>query len=163
MREPAFWWRDVGVRAHLLAPLGFIYGGIAARRMTRKGVDAGVPVICVGNFTLGGAGKTPTVIAISRMLAGAGERPFCLTRGYGGTIAGPKLVDAHADTAAQVGDEAEPLVLERELALVDDQPGGVLPGLHRRDDLVERHDLVREQVLRVVDELLVVGAEDALH
>ena len=63
-------------------------------------------MLCVGNFTLGGAGKTPTAIALAKMLTEAGERVFCLSRGYGGSHAGPKLVDAHADTADQVGDEA---------------------------------------------------------
>ncbi|HEY7231825.1 MAG TPA: tetraacyldisaccharide 4'-kinase [Pseudolabrys sp.] len=106
MRDPAFWWRDAGLRARALAPLGFIYGAIAARRMMRKGTRAGLPVVCVGNFTLGGAGKTPTVILIARMLTEAGERPFCISRGYGGTEAGPRMVDHRTDSAAQVGDEA---------------------------------------------------------
>jgi tetraacyldisaccharide 4'-kinase len=67
-------------------------------------------VICVGNSTIGGAGKTPTAIAIARLLIEAGERPYFLTRGYGGKLAGPVLVEA-AHTAAQVGDE--PLLLGR--------------------------------------------------
>jgi tetraacyldisaccharide 4'-kinase len=75
-----------------------------------------VPVICVGNFTLGGTGKTPTAIALAAMLQAAGLRPFCLTRGYKGSIAGPKLIDAHSDTAAQVGDEA--LLLARTVPTV---------------------------------------------
>src|SRR6185312_9392148 len=106
MREPGFWWRKAGPMSTLLSPLGAVYGSIAAQRMARNGARAGVPVICVGNFTLGGAGKTPTAIAIARMLAAAGEHVFFLTRGYGGSEAGPKRVDAHADVAARVGDEA---------------------------------------------------------
>ena len=95
MREPAFWWRDAGLTMRALAPLGFTYGAVAARRMAAKGITAGLPVICVGNFTLGGAGKTPTVIMLARMLADAGMNPFCLSRGYGGNVAGPKRVDVH--------------------------------------------------------------------
>jgi len=106
MREPDFWWRKAGLRAALLSPLAAGYGAIAASRMARAGERVGVPVLCVGNFTLGGAGKTPTTIMLARMLAQAGEKVFCLSGGYGGSAAGPKLVDAHADTAAQVGDEA---------------------------------------------------------
>lgn len=106
MREPGFWWRKAGLLSALLSPLGAVYGSVAAHRMARKGARAGVPVICVGNLTLGGAGKTPTAIAVARMLAASGERVFFLTRGYGGSEAGPKRVDAHADTAARVGDEA---------------------------------------------------------
>jgi tetraacyldisaccharide 4'-kinase len=106
MREPAFWWRRGSLAASLLAPVAACYGAIAARRMARPGVRVGVPVLCVGNFTLGGSGKTPTVMALAKMLQDAGERPFCLSRGYGGSLAGPHLVDAQADGAAQVGDEA---------------------------------------------------------
>ena len=106
MREPAFWWRDAGLTARALTPLGLTYGAIAAKRMAAKGVSAGLPVICVGNFTLGGAGKTPTVIMLARTLADAGMKPFCLSRGYGGNVAGPKRVDVHDDSAVQVGDEA---------------------------------------------------------
>ena len=106
MREPAFWWRQAGLTASLLAPLGLVYGAVAAKRMARAGTRAKIPVLCVGNFTLGGAGKTPTVIMLARILTDGGERPFCLTRGYGGTVAGPKRVDPHLDAAAQVGDEA---------------------------------------------------------
>lgn len=106
MREPAFWWRAPGLAAGLLAPFGIAYGAIAARRMARPGARAGLPVLCAGNFTLGGAGKTPTVMWLAKMLQEAGERPFCLSRGYGGSEAGPKLVKAQTDRASDVGDEA---------------------------------------------------------
>lgn len=111
MRDPAFWWRRPGLLSALLSPLGAAYGAIAAARMARPGARAGVPVICVGNFTLGGAGKTPTAIALAEMLKAAGRRPFFLSRGYGGSDAGPRRVDAHSDTAVHVGDE--PLLLAR--------------------------------------------------
>ena len=107
MREPAFWWREAGLAAALLAPAAAVYGAVGgAAHGAKRARSAGVPVICVGNFTLGGAGKTPTAIMLAKMLAEAGERPFCLSRGYGGSEPGPKLVDANADHAAQVGDEA---------------------------------------------------------
>jgi tetraacyldisaccharide 4'-kinase len=106
MREPAFWWRQAGLASALLAPIAACYGAIAARHMAQTGVRATLPVLCVGNFTLGGAGKTPAVITLARMLQDAGERPFCLSRGYGGSLGGPKQVEAHADHAGFVGDEA---------------------------------------------------------
>jgi tetraacyldisaccharide 4'-kinase len=106
MREPGFWWRKAGLASALLSPLAAGYGMVAARRMGHRGVGAGVPVVCIGNFTLGGAGKTPTAIAIAQMLAASGEHVFFLTRGYGGSVAGPKRVEPDADSAAQVGDEA---------------------------------------------------------
>lgn len=106
MREPAFWWRNPALAAGLLAPAAACYGAIAARRMARDGARAGVPVLCVGNFTLGGAGKTPTAMMLATMLQQSGARAFCLSRGYGGSLPGPKRVDEHSDTTAQVGDEA---------------------------------------------------------
>jgi tetraacyldisaccharide 4'-kinase len=109
MRDPAFWWRDGSLAATLLAPFAAGYGAIAAKRMNQTGTRVGVPVICVGNFTLGGAGKTPTVLMLAKILQEAGEKPCCLSRGYGGSEAGPKRVDVQTDTAAQVGDE--PLLL----------------------------------------------------
>jgi tetraacyldisaccharide 4'-kinase len=110
MREPAFWWRTPGLLAAALAPLGALYGAIAAHRMARRGQRARVPVICIGNLTLGGSGKTPAAIAVARMLQAAGERPAFLTRGYGGQLAGPVAVSTE-HTAADVGDE--PLLLAR--------------------------------------------------
>ena len=90
MREPAFWWRAAGPELPaLLSPLAAIYGAVAAWRMAQPGRAAGVPVICVGNLTLGGAGKTPAAIAVAQILIAAGRRPFLLSRGYGGALAGP--------------------------------------------------------------------------
>jgi tetraacyldisaccharide 4'-kinase len=111
MREPPFWWRAAGIEAHLLAPVAAIYGAVAASRLKREGYRADVPVICVGNPTLGGAGKTPTALAVARMLQAAGERPVFLSRGYGGRQSGPLLVAPDRDRAADVGDE--PLLLAR--------------------------------------------------
>ena len=75
MHEPSFWWRKPGLAAGLLAPIAAGYGAIAARRMAGQGARGRQPVLCVGNFTLGGAGKTPTVMALAQMLQDAGERP----------------------------------------------------------------------------------------
>jgi tetraacyldisaccharide 4'-kinase len=110
MKAPGFWWREPGIAAALLAPFATIYGAVAARRLTQAGARAEIPVICVGNPTVGGAGKTPTAIAIARLLIAAGERPMFLTRGYGGRLAGPVMVEP-THSAAQVGDE--PLLLAR--------------------------------------------------
>jgi tetraacyldisaccharide 4'-kinase len=96
MRDPAFWWTEHSTTAALLAPAAACYGAIAARRMARPGWKAPVPVVCVGNFTVGGAGKTPTAIALARLLLRLGRHPFFLSRGYGGRVAGPVRVDLHA-------------------------------------------------------------------
>jgi tetraacyldisaccharide 4'-kinase len=110
MREPAFWWREPGLASRLLAPLAALYGTVAARRMRRPGRRARAKVICIGNLTVGGAGKTPTAIAAAQALRDIGATPAFLTRGYGGRLAGPVMV-APTHSAAQVGDE--PLLLAR--------------------------------------------------
>lgn len=112
MREPPFWWRrQGGVAAALLAPLAAVYGAVAARRLMQQGVRAEVPVVCIGNPTVGGAGKTPAALALARMLQTDGETPVFLTRGYRGRLAGPLAVDPARHHASDVGDE--PLLLAR--------------------------------------------------
>jgi tetraacyldisaccharide 4'-kinase len=111
MREPAFWWRAAGPAAGLLAPLAAVYGAVASGRLAQSGARAQVPVICIGNPTVGGAGKTPLALALAHLLEGAGEVPMFLTRGYGGRLAGPLRVDLARHSAADVGDE--PLLLAR--------------------------------------------------
>ena len=111
MREPSFWWRGAGIKSLALAPFAAGYGAIAGYRMGRRGHAAGVPVICIGNLTVGGAGKTPTALAAGRLLIKAGRRVVFLSRGYGGDPAKPLRVDAARHSAADVGDE--PLLLAR--------------------------------------------------
>jgi tetraacyldisaccharide 4'-kinase len=116
MREPAFWYRPPSWISRLLMPLGAIYGVIAGQRLQRRGFDAGVPVLCVGNYHVGGAGKTPTVLALVKLLRDLGETPIVLSRGYGGRLHGPIKVDAGRHAAADVGDE--PLMLARSVPVV---------------------------------------------
>jgi tetraacyldisaccharide 4'-kinase len=111
MREPSFWWGEAGLASSLLAPLAMVYGAVADLRLGAPGRRAGVPVVCVGNLTVGGGGKTPTALAVARLLAHAGERPIFLSRGYGGRLAGPLRVDPARHRALDVGDE--PLLLAR--------------------------------------------------
>src|SRR3977135_1087885 len=102
-REPAFWRRKPGLAARLLAPLSLAYGAVAGLRLRQRGRRAGMPVVCIGNFTVGGAGKTPTALAVPRIPPAGGERPVFLSRGYGGRLAGPVLVDPVRHAADDVG------------------------------------------------------------
>jgi tetraacyldisaccharide 4'-kinase len=97
-------------------PLGAVYGVIAGHRLQREGFDAGIPVLCVGNYHVGGAGKTPTVLALAKLLGELGETPVVLSRGYGGQLRGPILVDLDRHAAVDVGDE--PLMLARTIPVV---------------------------------------------
>lgn len=108
MKTPAFWYRpDKRILAGLLSPLGFLYRmGYMVRRACVRPIESRVPVICIGNIVAGGAGKTPTAIAVARHLLLAGARPVFVTRGYGGRMKGPLRVNLGVHTAADVGDEA---------------------------------------------------------
>jgi len=111
VRAPGFWSNPParpGWRALALSPLAAIYAGATARRVARPPeVTAGVPVICVGNLTAGGTGKTPTVIALLERLGP--QAAHVVTRGYGGSAEGPLRVDERRHGVEEVGDE--PLLL----------------------------------------------------
>ncbi len=104
VRQPAFWSYD-GVLPRLMSPLAALTAAATARRVVRPGWHAPVPVICCGNVTVGGAGKTTLALDLGTRLNSMGREVHFLLRGYGGTASGPHRVET-ADTAAQVGDEA---------------------------------------------------------
>lgn len=107
MRPPAFWQRD-GVPARLLSPAGAVYdaAGVLRRRLAAPR-PAGAPVICVGNATVGGTGKTPVAIDLARRLQARGRAVHLLARGYGARLPGaPLRVDPARHTCVDVGDEA---------------------------------------------------------
>jgi tetraacyldisaccharide 4'-kinase len=108
-RAPSFWSRS-GYLVSALSPLSAVVAAIAARRVARTGWRAPVPVICCGNATVGGAGKTTLVLDLAHRLTARGVAVHILSRGYRGTAKGPRrvLVD---DTAAVTGDE--PLLLAK--------------------------------------------------
>ena len=116
MREPGFWHGPASLNSHLLKPLAALYGAVAAKRLRHKGLNAGIPVLCVGNYNVGGTGKTPTVLALAKLLRDLGETPVVLSRGYGGELRGPVRVDPVRHAASDVGDE--PLMLAGALPIV---------------------------------------------
>ncbi|AMN54795.1 tetraacyldisaccharide 4'-kinase [Labrenzia sp. CP4] len=123
---PDFWWKPGQTLASwLLSPAGWIYGLVSGRRMLKKPkAKSRLPVICVGNFVVGGTGKTPFAIELSYRLQEEGLRPGFLLRGYGGKAKGPLLVDAGMHDADVVGDEALLLARYGPTVIAADRPSG---------------------------------------
>ncbi|WP_417693479.1 tetraacyldisaccharide 4'-kinase [Roseibium sp.] len=107
-KAPAFWWRKgMSWQSFALSLPGLIYGQISGRRMLGKpSGEISLPVICIGNFVLGGAGKTPFSLRLAERLQDEGLNPGFLLRGYGGRLSGPVLVDPARHGSDDVGDEA---------------------------------------------------------
>jgi len=131
--------------------------------MERTGEQAGVPVVCIGNFTAGGAGKTPTALAVARLLIESGERPIFLTRGYGGCLAGPVRVDPTRHGAHDVGDE--PLLLARTAPTIvaRERPAGARLAVESgasvivMDDGLQNSSVAKDVSIAVVDGQTGVG------
>ncbi len=117
LKTPKFWYKkpadaqDKRLLALLLQPLCIFYQlGHRIKLFTTKTCRAPLPIICVGNVTTGGSGKTPICIALSNLIKKYAlfTNPYFLTRGYGGNDPGPRRIKDH-DTVQKVGDE--PLLL----------------------------------------------------
>lgn len=108
LEEPAWWYADGDAwQAKCLAPISSVYAWAARRRLASAAVyESRLPVICVGNFTAGGTGKTPLTIFLCQRLAAEGQKPVVLTRGYGGKSGTAFTLDLTKHTADDCGDEA---------------------------------------------------------
>lgn len=164
LEAPSWWYRKPGIQAVLLSPVSLAWAAVARLRwMVASPYRASIPVICVGNPTSGGAGKTPVAMAVARLLQQEGERPVFLTRGYGGATYGPHLVNRQEDSAADVGDE--PLLLARVAPtivsssktagarLADQSKASVIV----MDDGFQNPSLEKDLSLLVVDKSLGIG------
>ncbi len=158
MREPAFWHRPSSWTSHLLRPLGTLYGAVAAQRLQRKGFDAGIPVLCVGNYHLGGAGKTPAVLALAKLLRELGESPVVLSRGYGGRLRGPVMVDPARHGAADVGDEPLMLASYLPVAVARDRVDGVALARSQRASMILMDDGFQNPAIAKDASLIVIDA-----
>jgi tetraacyldisaccharide 4'-kinase len=161
-RTPQAWYRQegAGFRAArmILVPLSWIWTALTARRLRRAyPVDPGAPVICVGNLTLGGSGKTPIVRALARRLSAEGRPVHILTRGHGGRAGGPLRVDPTRDDAAEVGDEALMLGADAPVWIARDRLAGARAavaagaGVIVMDDGHQNGSLAKSLSLVVVD------------
>ncbi|MEO0496179.1 MAG: tetraacyldisaccharide 4'-kinase [Pseudomonadota bacterium] len=160
---PPFWYAPANVQAWLMSPVAKLYGLITARRMMREAHHrSSLPVLCVGNLVAGGAGKTPTCIALAEIVENAGRQPLFLTRGHGGALAGPVLVDLQTHNAHDVGDEAlllarhAPTIVARDraagaMALEQKFTGGDRQGFVIMDDGFQNPGLHKDFCLVVID------------
>jgi tetraacyldisaccharide 4'-kinase len=157
MRAPDFW-RRRGWQARLLAPLGALYGLSVAIKARTKGFVPGAPVICVGNLTAGGSGKTPVAIALGAALRARGRKPFFLTRGHGGSARGPALA-SRAHSAAVMGDEALLLARQAQTVVAKDRAAGARFAVEKGADVIVMDDGHQNFALRKSLSLVVVDAE----
>ncbi len=164
LKTPEFWYSQgkPDVRALALAPAGMIYGAVSGRIQTcTKGVQATVPVLCVGNITAGGSGKTPAAIMICEMVKELeiSRFPVFLSRGYGkkNQITGSLIVDRTIHGAEDAGDE--PLLLAKHARVVVD--GDRVRGAETArelgadflimDDGLQNPRLIKDFVIIVID------------
>lgn len=164
MRAPGFWYRPAGLLSLLLWPLGALYGSAAGQRMAETVTTRPpLPVVCIGNFVAGGAGKTPTAISVALLSARGGLKPCFLTRGYGGRLKGPVVVDPGRHAAADVGDEAlllarvAPTVVSRDRARALPLLAGMGFDLCLMDDGFQNPTVPRTLSLVVVDGAVGIG------
>ncbi len=156
MKTPAHW-QSPSLLSTLLTPLSWLYClGAAIDRRCTTAQRAPLPVISVGNLTAGGAGKTPTTLALAALLQAVGHRPHILTRGYGGDSLTAHRVSA-SDDFRRVGDEA--LLLARAAPtwvghnrLASAQAAAAAGAtLLICDDALQHHALAKDISLLVID------------
>ena len=161
LSEPGWWYRDgLAWQAALLAPLGWLYGRAAQARYQRAlPYRSRYPVICIGNFTAGGTGKTPMALGVASILRDLGRTPVFLSRGYGGTLNGPIFIDATRHTAASVGDEPLLLAQSAPAVVARDRAAGaqfieraaVSGTVIVMDDGLQNPSLVKDLTIAVID------------
>ncbi len=162
MRAPDFWYRDdaaARLATAALAPLGRLYGATVRWKAAHaEPYRARVPVVCVGNISAGGTGKTPIAIAIADAIVAHGKNPFFLTRGYGGSLAGPVIV-GKSHTAKDVGDEP-PLLARRAATVGARYPReGAILAVERGADVIVMDDGHQNFTLHKDLSLIVVDGE----
>lgn len=143
-RTPRFWYDPETLRSRAistaLTPLSVLYD--LGRRIARCAAPAPkrvpCPIICVGNLTAGGSGKTPTVLAIAEILrkSGLSRAPAFVTRGYGGTLSGPIEVNPSRHDARLVGDEALLLARQAQTIVARDRAAGAARAVRDRADVI---------------------------
>lgn len=163
-KAPSWWYGESGLWPILFSPAALIWDAATRLRwMLASPARSRLPVVCIGNPIAGGAGKTPAALTIARLLLDDGQKPVFLTRGYGGTTAGPHLVDRNVDTAASVGDEALLLARVAPTIVSGDRREGarlaeeIKASVIIMDDGFLNPGLVKDYTLLVIDRAMGIG------
>lgn len=169
-KAPKFWSTRNAVSTALLPVSALYLLGHKMHQKSKTPYKASCPVLCVGNAVVGGSGKTPTVLALIDVVRdlGLAKNPVVLTRGYGGSLDGPVLVDRQIHSVRQVGDE--PLLLAAKAPViksVDRAEGAKLAesmdaDMIIMDDGLQNPGLHKDLKILVVDALSGFGNERLL-
>lgn len=168
LEEPSWWYGAPNnlrqtIITTALKPLASLYAAAARHRLRKASpAVAGLPVICIGNFTAGGTGKTPTALYVAKLLHTIDETPAFLSRGFGGKLKGPHWINQKVDSAANVGDEPLLLVGNAPTLIAKDRAKGAdaivrsAPGPHQptvivMDDGLQNPSLHKNLSIAVVD------------
>jgi len=137
MKTPFFWYQPPGLLSTLLSPLGWFYGKVGKILCAfKKSKRFSIPILSVGNLVCGGAGKTPTAIALAQLLQKKGINVHFVTRGYGGIQEGPLEVDLTFHTSSDVGDEPLLLAQHAPTWIAKERPLGVQKAIEKGANLV---------------------------
>jgi tetraacyldisaccharide 4'-kinase len=164
LATPRWWYVRRGAPAPviraLLRPISWIWAYVTAQKIARATpFDPGVPVICVGNLTMGGTGKTPVVRELIARLNQRGIEAHGLARGYGGALSGPLKVDPALHSAAQVGDEPLMLAAGQSMWISRDRPAGARAAANGGAKAIVMDDGHQNPSLRKTLSLVVVDGE----
>lgn len=163
MKTPGFWYKESAL-SRLLQPVSLLYDIISTlKRAQAKPAGFPIPVICVGNLTAGGSGKTPVALYIGKLLKNKNAGAFFVSRGYGGKLKGPVLVNPKKHTSSEVGDE--PLLLAEVLPTViaKDRVAGIRLAISKGakavvlDDGFQNPSVIKTLSLLVIDGERVFG------
>ena len=159
------WWyvredAPAPVARALLKPISWIWAAVTARRIARTvPIDPGVPVICVGNLTAGGTGKTPVVRELLKRLRARHIDAHGLSKGYGGSLEGPVQVDPAKHTAAEVGDEPLMLAADAPIWISRNRANGALAAAWAGAQALVMDDGHQNPSIRKTLSLVVVDGE----
>lgn len=157
LKPPSFWQQEASIYTRALSPLSCLYQMIGRKRyhgVTPQSINA--PVVCVGNITVGGAGKTPVALAIARYFLQEGKAPVFLSRGYGGSMNGPMKVDPSIHSYKEVGDESLLLARVAPTWIAKDRVKGAESAVSKGADVIIMDDGFQNPSLKKDISFLVV-------